>query len=108
MAHPHSDPHWDPKTALQSLETDAVVNEEDEMKATRRLFKESAPGAAMSIIHLSMYAEHDRVRLDASKYVVERVLGPTGSDTSDADNPLENLLADVIDKAEAYANGEQI
>jgi hypothetical protein len=42
----------------------------------RRLFEENSATAAMRIITLSNSAASERVRLDASKYIVERVLGP--------------------------------
>lgn len=43
---------------------------------TRRLFEEKAPQAVIAIAKLGMAAGSERVRLDASKYIVDRVLGP--------------------------------
>ena len=62
----------------------------------RRLFEENSANAAMNIIRMSNSAGSERVRYDASKYIVERVLGPLGS-ASDAGAPgsIEHALAQM-------------
>jgi hypothetical protein len=62
----------------------------------RRLFDENSTKAAMTIINLSNSASSERIRLDASKYVVERVLGPLGQ-SNDAGQPgsIEHALQEM-------------
>jgi hypothetical protein len=69
----------------------------------RRLFEENSPAAAGQIINLSAHASSEQVRLRASAYIVERVLGPIGagmgsSGSSGADAPpgsLEHTLHEI-------------
>ncbi len=100
------DRSWIPEEAVRNLSMERSLNpSETEEELTRRLFRESAPQAAMSIIFLAIHGTNERVRLDADKYVVERVLGKVGDDAYQGDkSPLESLLNDVIAQAEEYAN----
>jgi hypothetical protein len=65
----------------------------------RRLFEENSARAALQIINLSNSASGERVRLDASKYIVERVLGPMTTlkpgDTDAEPGSLEHTLAQM-------------
>lgn len=68
----------------------------------RRLFEENSAGAAMRLISLSTHASSERVRLDASKYIVERVLGPlagagaaVGANGDAEPGSLEHTLAEM-------------
>lgn len=64
----------------------------------REIFKEGLVGAAGEIVHLSHHGDSERIRLEASKYVVERNLGKiTGGDASDT---WDNLLRDITSKPE--------
>jgi L-rhamnose isomerase len=67
---------WDPDKALSDLDAErqAFADELPEDR-TRRLFKENADGAAMSIVHLAHHATNENVRLKAAQYVTDRVLG---------------------------------
>jgi hypothetical protein len=72
-------------------------------KATlRRLFEENSARAALQIIRLSEGASGERVRLDASKYIIERVLGPmnllrpgVGGNEDAEPGSLEHTLAEL-------------
>lgn len=67
---------------------------------------EQAPFAAAQIAQLAQHASNERVRLDASKYIVERVLGPTGQPTQGVKSPLEMVMSGFIKDVENHANGE--
>ncbi len=92
---------WVPDDALNSLAMEQSVRPEETPEAiTRRLMRENASVAALSIIHLSKHASTERMRLDASKYVLDRVLGRIGDDLSESNDPLALFLEGV----EEYAN----
>ena len=72
----------------------------------RRLFRENAPMAVQGIVKIAQYGTSDRVRLDAQKYIVDRVLGKVGDDAyGDAKDPLTQFLEGV--EAHANANGSE-
>jgi hypothetical protein len=63
---------------------------------TRRVFQENAVRAAQEIVNLSQWATSERVRLDAAKYVTERVIGPVGKEAEGEEAaPWEDLYKDV-------------
>jgi len=99
---------WIPDSAIEGLamERDAHPSESD-IELTRRQFRESSPAAAASIVHLALYSAVEKVRLDASKYVVERVLGKPGEENPHGRTPLEALLEGVYKPIEEYANGNK-
>jgi hypothetical protein len=66
---------WNPKEALQGLVFEAQMDGGDAGAATSRILREHAILAAQSICHLSAYAQTERIRLQASQYIVDRVLG---------------------------------
>lgn len=100
------DKSWVPDDALASLVSERAINpDESEEQLTRRLFKENSASAALQIIHVSHHGTNERTRLDASKYIVERVLGKIGDDKFEGEkNPLEALMEGVLEQAEAFAN----
>ena len=72
----------------------------------RRLFEENSASAAMKIISLSSSASSERIRLDASKYIVERVLGPLGQGGNEgAPGSLEHTL-NLISKGISGTGGD--
>jgi hypothetical protein len=94
--------------ALQAARMEAQVwgrgpnGEGETPKATlRRLFEENSIAAAMQIIKLSTSASGERIRFDASKYLVDRVLGPVnflkpGGSTEDHEpGSLEHTLLEM-------------
>ena len=103
---PMDDENWVPDAALKGLITEREVHpEESEEQLTRRLFRENSAAAALGIIHVSKHGQNERTRLDASKYIVERVLGKVGDDAYEGEkSPLELLMAGVLQSAESFAN----
>ena len=74
----------------------------DEVKMAERLFKENLPGAVLNIVKMANHAQSDRVRFDASKYIVERNMGRLQDAQPNVSQPLEKLLQEVFGRE----NGE--
>lgn len=103
--HPADDPDWLPDDAVAALNQERVFTQETPAEMARRIFKESAPNAAASIVHVALYGSNERLRLDASKYVVDRVLGRVGEDVNiGVDSPLDAMIKQMELAAEAHAN----
>lgn len=67
---------WDPDAALESLKMeDDIHTTETNAVTAKRLLEENVPGAVLAIVHLSQNSHNERIRLDAAKYVTDRVLG---------------------------------
>ena len=105
------DPNWVPDEILASMKMERSKGPTGEIESdeaiSRRIFKENAPLAASAIARLAIHGASERTRLDASKYIVERVLGPVGNDVGAAD-PIRDFMEDVIQKAEAFANKGEV
>ena len=101
---------WVADEALASLVSERQVHpEETEEQLTRRLFRENSANAALGIIHIAVHGANERTRLDASKYVIERVLGKVGDDAFQAEkSPLESLMEGVLQQAEAFTTAAAI
>ena len=68
---------------------------------TKRIFDAASPRAALQIIDISNNGANDAVKLRASQYIVDRILGPVGKD--DQQDALDAFLSGI----EAIANGGQ-
>lgn len=92
---------WVPEDAIEALSMERAASPSESLEnLTARLFRENAPAAAMSIVHTALHGANERTRLDASKYVVERLLGKVGeSNPVGAVNPLEAFLNGIEDMA---------
>jgi hypothetical protein len=89
------EPVWNPREALESLVFEAQMDGGDAAAATSRILREHAILAAQSIAHLAAYASTERVRLQASAYIVDRVL----AQGLDADVRLANEQVKAIGQA---------
>ncbi len=73
---------------ISQEDLDAVVMErtvnpvEKPEQTAHRLIVENAPRVALGIVRLANGAASERVRLDASKYVIDRALGRIGESRS--------------------------
>lgn len=65
---------WDPEAALQSLAFEAQMESGDAAAASARLLREHAIMATQSICHLAAFAINERMRFEAARYVVDKVL----------------------------------
>jgi len=86
---------WNPREALQSLVFEAQMDGGDAAAATARILREHAILAVQSIAHLAAYAQTERVRLQASQYIVDRVL----DEGLDADVKLQQQQVRMIGQA---------
>jgi len=80
--------------------------EESEEALTQRLFRENSARVAMSLVDIAIRGSSERLRLDAGKYIVDRVLGKIGDDTHRADSPLEAMLRQMEVDVENAANAQ--
>jgi hypothetical protein len=96
------DRSWVSDDELEALALERSVHSaETNMQLANRIFDEFSPHAAKAIISLARSAGSERIRLDAAKYVVDRVCGRIGeAKVSDAkDDPVANLYADITREA---------
>jgi hypothetical protein len=75
---------------------------------TQKIFEEAAPQAAMSIVQLSQSAGAEKLRLDASKYIVDRAIGRVGElKAGEQKNPWDEIFQNATKDLEDHANGER-
>jgi hypothetical protein len=88
------DDEWVPDEMLARCNTERVVEPEltDEEMA-RRILMTAAPMAAQSVAWLSVYAGAEQVRLAASKYIIDGVVGGGFKTTGGEDDILVALVA---------------
>lgn len=67
----------------------------DSVDMGRRHFEENLPLAVQSIVKIARHSENDKLRFDASKYIVERVLGKVQDNSSTDKAAWEKLLDDT-------------
>jgi hypothetical protein len=98
---------WDVDEALESLledPTQADVNKHDPTQivaAVNQIFRENAQAAALSIVHAALHEPNARVRLDASKYVIERATALEGT----SGDPLANIIKELYEREDMFPNG---
>jgi hypothetical protein len=95
---------WDPQDALANLTMEAAVFEEDNAKTVARLISEASPLAASRLVQIALYSTDERRSLEASKYLVDRVLGPVASPNGSGEetNPLEAALGAFVVEVEEH------
>jgi hypothetical protein len=92
---------WSSDEALAALDLERRLHpDETPEELTKRIFRENAAGAASRIVRIAVASENERVALDASKYIADRVLGRVG-DTAESIDPLEAFMKKVEDAANA-------
>jgi len=85
------------KEQIRALVDERFALEETPTQQARRLFEEALGAAVLSITHLSQHSASERIRLQASQYVVERNLGPLAAALQgDAADPFREFLADCV------------
>jgi hypothetical protein len=77
---------------------------ETEEGLTQRLFRENAASVAMQMVHIATRGTSERIRLDAGKYIIDRVLGPVGKQNETGDGPLDQMVRQMQRDAEIAAN----
>jgi hypothetical protein len=99
---PEEEARLDSALALEK----AHGGDESEEALTFRLFRENAPRVAMSVINVALKGSSERLRLDAGKYVLDRVLGKIGDERVRPDSPLDALVRQMQIDAEGAANAD--
>lgn len=103
---PTSYADWDVDQALADAVSERALLNTSYEEQTRRHLDQAAPAAAMSIINIALYSHDERRKLDASKYVVDRLLGKIGEEKDHGKGtPLESLLGEVVQYAEDLTKG---
>lgn len=96
---------WDSAEAIESLKMERSVHpEETNETLTKRILEQAAPMAAQSIVHLALHSTNDNTRLNAAKYVTDRLLD---AETESGKAVWERMMAEVISDAELHANTER-
>jgi len=77
---------WIPDSAIEELTLRrALQGVEDPVRLAAELLKEALPLATMSMTHLAIHSPNEVVRMSASKYVLDRSMGPVSANTRPAD-----------------------
>lgn len=89
---------YEPSPQISDDDLAALQGAVNHGKTAARIFREGAPAAAREIVRLASNAANERVRLDAAKYVTDRVLGRAGElKASDEDaTPWAGILGAVM------------
>lgn len=105
---PQSYEEWDVQQALDDAIAEKTLLSTSYEDQTRNHLQRAAPAAARSIINIALYSQTERLRLQAAQYIIDRNLGRIGEEKqSSQTNPLEDLLADVVQTAEAFTRKAQ-
>jgi hypothetical protein len=89
-------------SANLELEQSLYPNE-DPVQRAKRLLKEAADGAAATLVEIALHGSTEKLRLDAAKTILDRVIGPVSQvQPTDDESPLERMLKDL----EHAANGD--
>jgi len=60
---------------IKNLKLEQEVTDESMVSMGQRFFEDNLPQAVLSIVKVARHSENDKLRFDAAKYIVERVLG---------------------------------
>ena len=84
---------------LNAINEEAKLYDESAEELARRLFRENLPLAVISIGNLARNASNEKIRLDASQYIVERNLGRVQDGNSIVKNPLDEFIHQINKKS---------
>jgi hypothetical protein len=75
---------------------------EDPVVRAKRLLRQNVDGAASVLIEIALHGSSEKLRMDAAKVILDRVLGPVANVQAETnDSPLEQLFAQL----DAVAHG---
>lgn len=98
---PTGDDAFDAK--LSALAEERSMTQDSIQTQGEELFKQHLIQSVLGICNLSMHATNEKLRFDAQKYVVERVIGRLGDvQEMGEDDPLEKLARSI---QESLASG---
>jgi hypothetical protein len=107
-------PDWMPEEELKLLQAQpkASPSVQDNEKIAMKIFRDNLPLAAEIIGELAINGEKESTRLNASKYIVERVLGrtPDSSANTQQGDAWADLFGSVVREptAEERAAGTKV
>lgn len=106
---PEASGAWNPNEALSRLRMEMALDEKGSPQAVaKRLFEESLPMAVMSITHIAMHGESEVMRFNASKYVVERTMGPAERVMApEGRHAWDDIYEKVVSEAEGFLNSDK-
>jgi hypothetical protein len=82
-----------------SLEKDLHPNE-DSLQRAKRLLKDAVDGAAATLIEVALHGSTEKLRMEAAKTILDRVIGPVGQvQVVDDDGPLERMFRELEQSA---------
>jgi hypothetical protein len=87
--------NWDPDSMLDEIMLESQYDQHDAAASVARRLREHGMIAAESMAHLATHAGNEKVRMDASKYIIEKVL--TGG--FDHDRRLEEAQKQIMGQA---------
>jgi cyclophilin family peptidyl-prolyl cis-trans isomerase len=97
-----TDPKWDSDEALENLKMERQVNPDlDNERLTKKLFDEASPLAAQTIINLALHGTNENTRLNAARYITDKVYDGDGGPTR---SRWEELVGEAVSDAELHAN----
>lgn len=94
---------WNPDDLLRSLQEESEVFDLPPKEMAEKKFKDAVAFAADSVIWVSRYSPNEKLRFDASRYIVDRVLGKPTDGLGKTDL-FEKFLNDV--EVEANTGGK--
>lgn len=96
---------WDPEEVVRGMATEqAAFGEESNFDTAERIIQENLPFAVQSIVHLALMSDNEKMRFDASKYLVDRAIGRVDEKGLRAreDDPIAKLMADSVSSPDKY------
>lgn len=83
-----------PLTDDEAAEMQLAV--EDPQTECKRIFQDAAPASARAIVQISHFGSNERIKLQASLHVIERVLGRVQDNpTKPVDDPYRDMMQDI-------------
>lgn len=104
------DHEWNPEDVLSGMLDERTTIHPDESYAdtAKRMFEENVIGATASLVHLALNSQNEKIRLDASKYIIERNLGSVNNPVSSGKgDPWDALLENVIVQQDTEPAGKE-
>lgn len=91
---------WQPQAIIDMMLAESVVEQKTPEEKAREILTKGAPLAAHSVVWLSKYASAESVRLRASQYIIDGVIGGGFKSDSAEDDALIALLKRLEDNDE--------
>ena len=94
---------WDPSKDWlpdpSTMERDVFGDREDPTARAKRVLRESVDNVAMTVVQLALHGVSERIRLEAAKYVIERVFAMTNDPDVLTPNQQIKAVGGVLQRA---------